>query len=570
MPSTTVEILGRDKTKKAFKSVSQSMDRLKTSMGGLKGAVAGLIGGAGLGSLVTNLADVADKLGKTSTRLGISTTDLQKFRFAAKQSGVETSTFDMALQRFTRRTAEAAEGTGVAKKALDDMGITLKNNDGTLKNNSQLLREVADGFANTTDQSERVKLAFKLFDSEGVKMVNMLQQGSVTIDAMGNQLETVGGIIQNNTVKAAEQFNDRLSIMAESAKGLLSPLIDLVNKGLDPFFEATERLAMPLKKQEELIQSQINSLVAQRDSVQDIVHVFEILGKKIRVVTQERENEVKKIQISINELAKVRKELRAQIAEQNNLTEARNKQSNAQKVENEVRIQAKNDLLLQNDALAAQISLYAEGMTKMEESAQKQKEINSKKIIDFHTEIDEFEKTEEAKRALVKATAISTVATIASMTSTLANESRDLFNLNKAASISMVWINAAEAASKAYAQLGVFGAPAAYAIYALAGANTALIAKQNYPEKRAGGDVMGGNTYLVGEEGPELLTMGQTGSIAPARNTGQGVTINIYDGTGRKIDQALSDLRVEVVQRAQQYGEFAAVESKRFTQNAFA
>ena len=571
MPSTTVEILGRDKTKKAFSSVSKSMDRLKSSMGGLKGAVAGLIGGAGLGALVTNLTDVADKLGKTSMRLGISTTDLQKFRFAAKQSGVETSTFDMALQRFTRRTAEAAEGTGVAKDALEKMGITIKNNDGTLKTNADLLREVADAFANTTDQSERVKLAFKLFDSEGVKMVNMLQQGSIAIDAMGNQLESVGGVIENDTVKAAEQFNDRLSIMAESAKGLLSPLIDLVNKGLDPFFEATERLAMPLKKQEALIQSQINSLVAQRNSVQDVVHVFEVFGKEIRIVTQEREKEVKKIQIQIDELAKVRNELREQIAEQNKLTEAKNRQIKVTQEENELRQQANNDQLLFNDLLAVQLQMYSEGLLMMEESAQKQREINEQKIIDFHREIDEFERMETAKQEMQEATARATISTMASMASAVKDEGVELFRFWQAAAVANTWMSTYEAAMKAWAQLGIFGGPAAAAIAILGAAQIGKILSTKPPGKQAGGDVRPGETYLVGEKGPELLTMGQYGgNVTPNRNLAQGVMINIYDGTGRKIDQAMSDLRVEVVERAQQFGEFAALESRQYTQNAFA
>jgi hypothetical protein len=40
--------------------------------------------------------------------IGVGVEALQELRFAAKASGVEQQTLDMALQRFTRRTAEAA------------------------------------------------------------------------------------------------------------------------------------------------------------------------------------------------------------------------------------------------------------------------------------------------------------------------------------------------------------------------------------------------------------------------------------------------------------------------------
>ena len=51
---------------------------------------------------------------------------LQELRFAAKASGIEQQTLDMALQRFTRRAAEAAQGTGEAKDALAQMGMRLR------------------------------------------------------------------------------------------------------------------------------------------------------------------------------------------------------------------------------------------------------------------------------------------------------------------------------------------------------------------------------------------------------------------------------------------------------------
>ena len=62
----------------------------------------------------------------------------------------------MALQRFTRRAAEAAQGTGEAKDALASMGITLRDQDGHLRRSEDLLGDVADAFARLEDPAERV------------------------------------------------------------------------------------------------------------------------------------------------------------------------------------------------------------------------------------------------------------------------------------------------------------------------------------------------------------------------------------------------------------------------------
>jgi len=570
------------------------MRTMQRSVGSLQTAVVGVIGSAALGGLVKTLADVSDRLGKTSARLGISAEDLQKLGFAAEQSGIEVGTLEMALQRFTRRAADSAkDGTGPAQQAFDALGISITRADGTLKDNISLLKEVADGFQGTESQAEKVRLAFKLFDSEGVKLVNLLQQGSGALDAFGNQLESVNGVITDRSISASEQFNDRLNILKRSAQGLLTPLVELVNRGLDPFFESIENNTLPLEEQKRAIQANINELVRQRDALKETTKEegFSLLSARESAVSIGMK--LKAIQSEIDALAEQRKNIQSQIDAQNKqaiaTARAREEIKKLTQAENDKAIATENE----NAKKAHQLMLLGQGMSMMDESAAKLREhIEERNRLEAEAQenekrlraesmlalIQDLKEREEAKRreaeadkALTREVAKSTISTIAGMTSTLANESRELFNLNKAAAIANVTINAAEAASKAFAQLGVFGPVAAGTIYALAIANVGKIASQNYPERQAGGDVRPGETYLVGERGPELLTMGQYGgNVTPNRNLGQGVMINIYDGTGRKIDQAMSDLRVEVVERAQQFGEFAALESRQYTQNAFA
>ena len=63
----------------------------------------------------------------------------------------------MALQRFTRRAAEAAQGRGEAKEALAQMGIALRDQSGSLRRSEDLLAPIfgwfTEGF-NTADLKE--------------------------------------------------------------------------------------------------------------------------------------------------------------------------------------------------------------------------------------------------------------------------------------------------------------------------------------------------------------------------------------------------------------------------------
>src|SRR5919106_455892 len=149
------------------------------------------------------------------TRSGSASRPLRELRFAAKASGVEQQTLDMALQRFTRRAAEAAQGTGEAKDALAQLGITLRDQDGHLRRSEDLLADVADAFAGIEDPAERVRLAFKLFDSEGVELVNLLADGSSALEEMRERARDLGIVLDEHLVRDAERARTELDTLSQ-------------------------------------------------------------------------------------------------------------------------------------------------------------------------------------------------------------------------------------------------------------------------------------------------------------------------------------------------------------------
>jgi uncharacterized protein (TIGR02217 family) len=169
-----------------LRGLGRQAELLRNGIRTLGGALAGVATVGGLTALVDRSISAADAIGKTADKIGVGVEALQELRFAAKASGVEQQTLDMALQRFTRRAAEAAQGTGEAKEALAQMGIALRDQSGNLRRSENLLADVADAFARIEDPAERMRLAFKLFDSEGVALVNLLRGGSDALEETGS------------------------------------------------------------------------------------------------------------------------------------------------------------------------------------------------------------------------------------------------------------------------------------------------------------------------------------------------------------------------------------------------
>ena len=232
------ELTAVNKTKGAFAVVNKGLGVMgksaKFAASGLKtiGVAAGATA-ATLAVLAKVNTDFLDKIGKTASKLGVEAEFLQQLRFAAEQTGVKVEALDMGLQRFIRRAAEAAKGTGEAKRAFEQLGIELLNSDGTLRPVREILFDVADGLKNTGSSAEQVRLAFKFFDSEGVALVNTLKGGSQALKEFERQAESLGIIISNETVKKGELFADRLNIIRKQITAITANITGAFIPALD-------------------------------------------------------------------------------------------------------------------------------------------------------------------------------------------------------------------------------------------------------------------------------------------------------------------------------------------------
>ena len=187
------------------------------------GAITGVIGAAGFG-LTGKFAAFADDVLKTSRRLGLGTDALQRWRYAAKLSGISTQTFDMAMQRFGRRAAEAAAGTGEAKDALEflrrEYGVMLRDAEGSMRPVEDIFEDVVEAMSKIEDPLLRNRAAMKLFDSEGVAMVQMMGKGREGLRRMGDEADSLGLVFPREQLEQGEAYTDAFTRMKESLSAL--------------------------------------------------------------------------------------------------------------------------------------------------------------------------------------------------------------------------------------------------------------------------------------------------------------------------------------------------------------
>lgn len=244
-----------------------------------------------------NALAFADAIGKTADKVGVSAVELQQLRFAAEQSGVGVNSLDMALQRFARRMGEAAKGTGELYKTTQELGIVFEDANGNALSTVELLRQYAQALGEAGTQQEKLRLAFKAFDSEGAALVNLFGDGTDALDNYIRQAEKFNLIISEESVRAAEALTDRLNIISTSLTTSVTEAFVSATTAALEFFGVFTTEAAAQKKFDELEAQIVKLSEAYTKAIADgnegyaqtIAGWIQILGKEIASVNDELE-----------------------------------------------------------------------------------------------------------------------------------------------------------------------------------------------------------------------------------------------------------------------------------------
>lgn len=226
-----IHLTAVDKTRSGLASVTRGLRSVTGAVFSMRTAIASLVGVGGLGLVVKQSLSATDALAKTASKIGTTTEQLSRLQFAASISGISIEQTNMALQRLVRRTAEAAEGTGEAQGALRELGINARQ-----VSNIDLdvyMLELADAFRNVENESQRLRLAFKLFDSEGAAFVNVLTQGSGALNDLFTEAESLAIVMRANVARSVENANDAFTKLGFLFRGLRDQIVGALAPALE-------------------------------------------------------------------------------------------------------------------------------------------------------------------------------------------------------------------------------------------------------------------------------------------------------------------------------------------------
>lgn len=178
------------------------------------------VAGAGLAAAIRSQINAADDLDEMSEKFGVPAEALSRLGYAADLTGVPMELLGASLGQLSKKMDDAARG-GKSAKVFDELGISVTDANGKMRDTEAVLADVADALAKAPPGAQRTAMAMKLLGKSGAGMLPMLIGGSEGLREMTAEAEAMGLVISNDTAAAAGRFNDNLFRLSAQLKGVV-------------------------------------------------------------------------------------------------------------------------------------------------------------------------------------------------------------------------------------------------------------------------------------------------------------------------------------------------------------
>jgi len=193
--------------------------------------------GTAVYSLATNVADTAGDIDDAAKRVGMSAEEYQKWTYAAKLSGIESSKLESLMTKQQKSFADAKEGSASLSEAYARLGIDMS----ACEDSSKAFNMVIAALADMEDETTRNAIANDIFGKSYADLAPLLEEGAEGVEALKNEAEELGGVISNETVEAGAELGDTIDKLKTAASGIVAKLgasvIPIINKLLNAVIE---------------------------------------------------------------------------------------------------------------------------------------------------------------------------------------------------------------------------------------------------------------------------------------------------------------------------------------------
>lgn len=204
-----------------FKQVGNSLTSAGQAMQGV--SIAAGVATAAIGAAAVKSGMWADDLNTLSKVTGIGTDKLQAYSATADLVDVSVDTIAKSSKKLTKSMSSAQSGTGEAADAFNQLGVSVVDSNGNLRDNDEVFQETIAALGKMENETERDALAQKIFGKSAAELNPLIEDQGEAFKMVSDTLKKYDlDFLDQETLDKANQFNDQLDTMKLLGKTALA------------------------------------------------------------------------------------------------------------------------------------------------------------------------------------------------------------------------------------------------------------------------------------------------------------------------------------------------------------
>lgn len=190
-----------------------------------------------IGASAVKAGKNADELNTLSKQTGLTTAEIQKFQYASELIDVDLDTLTGSLAKLVRNMNSAKNGSKNTQAAFDALGISITDQNGVLRNNKDVFYEAINALSKIEDETQRDAYAMQIFGKSAQDLNPLILGGSEQLERLGQEAENAGLIMSQDAIDGANEFNDAIDKLKSSAAASFGKIAGQIAQTLIPVME---------------------------------------------------------------------------------------------------------------------------------------------------------------------------------------------------------------------------------------------------------------------------------------------------------------------------------------------
>ena len=220
------------KVSQTFGKISDASGKVAQATKGISTAAGGAL--AGIAGLAYKSVQAADDLNTLAKQTGISTAELQKMQYASDLIDVSVDSITGAMTKMKKNMASTSKDT---QAAFQKIGVSVQDSNGQLRDATTVFYEVLEGLSHVANETERDTLAMQLFGRSADELAGIVDDGGAALRELGLEAEQLGLIMDQQTLDSLNNVNDAVDKLKAKANGELAQAGAKAMEALMPVFE---------------------------------------------------------------------------------------------------------------------------------------------------------------------------------------------------------------------------------------------------------------------------------------------------------------------------------------------